>query len=42
MNKDFGLRVDKDFHFVSALGRGRYIDYVTSKLVIKTQNGRKS
>jgi hypothetical protein len=42
MNRDFGLRVDTDFHIVSGLGRGRYIDYVTRNLVIKTQNGRAS
>jgi hypothetical protein len=42
MNNDFGLRVDTDFHIVSGLGSGRYIDYVTRNLVIKTQNGRKS
>jgi hypothetical protein len=42
MNTDFGFRVDKDFYIVSSLGSGRYIDYVTRNLVIKTQNGRAS
>jgi hypothetical protein len=42
MNNDFGMRVDTDFYIVSGLGRGRYIDYVTRNLVIKTQNGRAS
>jgi hypothetical protein len=42
MNTDFGFRVEKDFYIVSSLGSGRYIDYVTRNLVIKTQNGRAS
>jgi hypothetical protein len=42
MNNDFGFRVNKDFHIISGLGRGRYIDYLSRNLVIKTQNGRPS
>jgi hypothetical protein len=42
MNKQFGLKVDTDFHIVSTLGRGKYIDYLSRDLLIKTQNGRKS
>jgi hypothetical protein len=42
-NKDYGFKVNIDFHIVSSLGRGRYIDYLSSRnLIIKTQNGRKS
>jgi hypothetical protein len=41
-NKDYGLKVNIDFHMVSALGRGRYIDYIGRNLVLKTQNGRTS
>jgi hypothetical protein len=42
MNKDFGLRVNKDFHIISGLSRGRYIDYLGRDLIIKTQNFRGS
>jgi hypothetical protein len=41
-NRDFGMIVNKDFHIISTLGRGRYIDYLGRNLVIKTQNGRAS
>jgi hypothetical protein len=42
-NRDWGFIVDMDFHIVSLLGEGRYIDYATGRnLVIKTPNGRKS
>jgi hypothetical protein len=41
-NKDYGLKVDTDFHIVSTLGKGRYIDYISRNLVIKMQNGRAS
>jgi hypothetical protein len=40
MNKDFGLVVEKDFHIISALPSGRYLDILGSNIVIKTQNGR--
>jgi hypothetical protein len=41
-NRDYGLIVDTDFHIVSRLGMGRYIDFISRNLVIKIQNGRKS
>jgi hypothetical protein len=42
-NRDYGFIVDTDFHIVSLLGTGRYLDYSTNAyLLIKTQNGRKS
>jgi hypothetical protein len=41
-NRDYGLIVNKDFHIVSLLGEGRYIDYLGRNLVIKVQNGRPS
>jgi len=42
-NRDYGFIVDTDFHIVSQLGTGRYIDYLSnSNLLIKTQNGRRS
>jgi hypothetical protein len=42
-NRDFGFKVNKDFHIVSRLGQGRYVDYINNRnLIIKTQNGRNS
>jgi hypothetical protein len=42
-NRDWGFIVNKDFHIVSSLGQGRYIDYINNRnLIIKTQNGRNS
>jgi hypothetical protein len=42
-NPDFGLYVEKDFHIVSAMGQGRYIDFFDGRnLVIKTQNARRT
>ena len=41
-NREFGFRVDKDFHIVSALPRGRFMDFLGRNLVIKVQNGRRS
>jgi len=42
MNTDFGLKVNRDFHIVSSLPKGRYIDFLGRNMVIKTQNGRRS
>jgi hypothetical protein len=42
MNKQFGLKVDTDFHIVSTLGKGKYIDYLSRDLLLKTQNGKAS
>jgi hypothetical protein len=39
-NKDYGFKVNVDFHIVSTLGHGRYVDYISRNLVLKTQNGR--
>jgi hypothetical protein len=42
-NREYGFIVDTDFHIVSQLGTGRYLDYLSNaNLLIKTQNGRKS
>jgi hypothetical protein len=43
-NHQYGLIVDTDFHIISMLGTGRYLDYFDSQknLVIKMQNARKS
>jgi hypothetical protein len=41
-NRDWGFKVDIDFHIVSHLGSGKYIDYLGRNLVLKTQNGRSS
>jgi hypothetical protein len=41
-NRDWGFKVDTDFHIISTLGKGRYIDYVSRDLLLKTQNGRTS
>jgi hypothetical protein len=37
-NPEFGLYVERPFYIVSSLGKGRYLDVVNSRLVIKTQN----
>jgi hypothetical protein len=43
LNKDFGLYVEKNFHIVTRMRSGRYLDVVNGRnLVIKTRNGRKS
>jgi hypothetical protein len=43
LNKDFGLYVERDFHIVTYMRSGRYLDVVDGRnLVIKTRNGRKS
>lgn len=41
LNRDFGLRVDTDFHIISELPSRRYLNNLSNNLVIKTQNGRK-
>jgi len=41
-NKDFGLRVGTDFHIVSKMTTGRYVDLVGNNLVLKTPNSFKS
>jgi hypothetical protein len=41
-NREYGFIVNKDFHIISLLGQGRYIDYLSRNLVIKTPNGRTS
>jgi hypothetical protein len=41
-NRDYGLKVNVNFHIVSRLPKQRYIDYLGRNLVIKTQNGRTS
>lgn len=42
LNPQFGLYVDRTFHIVSGLPRGRYLDVLGRNLVIKTQNGRRT
>jgi len=42
LNKDFNFKVDTDFHVVSKMSSGRYLDFLGRNLVIKTPNGRKS
>jgi len=41
-NRDFGMKVNRHFHVISRLGSGRYIDFLSRDLLIKTQNGRKT
>lgn len=43
MNSKFGLYVERDFHIVSAMGNGKYIDLDNSNryLSLKTSNGRR-
>ena len=40
LNRDFGFRVDVDFHIVSELASRRYVENYDSKPAIKTPNGR--
>jgi len=42
LNSDFGLYIERDFHIVSGLPTGKYLDFLGRNLVIKTQNGRRS
>jgi hypothetical protein len=42
LNNDFGLYVDRTFYIISTLPKGRYVDYLSRSLLIKTQNGRRS
>jgi hypothetical protein len=43
LNKKFGLYVERDFHVVTALKSGRYLDLINNRnFVIKTSNGRRS
>jgi len=42
LNKDFGFKVDTDFHIESQLKSNRYLDVLGRNLVIKTRNGRKT
>jgi hypothetical protein len=42
-NPDFGLKINTDFHIISQMGRGRYIDIISSyTMVLKMDNGRNS
>jgi hypothetical protein len=40
LNEDWGLYVERDFHIVSSLSEGKYIDLISNNMVLKTQNGR--
>jgi hypothetical protein len=42
MDRDFGFRVNKDFHIVSKMGEHRYVDLISNNVVLKTPNGFKS
>jgi len=43
LNKDFGLYVERDFHVVSEMADGRYVDLINNRnFALKTSNGRKS
>jgi hypothetical protein len=43
LNKRFGLYVERDFHIVSRMGSGRYLDLLPSRnFYLKTRNGRKT
>jgi len=41
-DKDFGFRVNTDFHIVSQMSSGRYIDLISNNAVLKKPNGYKS
>jgi hypothetical protein len=40
MNTDFNFKVDTNFHIVSKMASGRYLDILGNNIVIKTANGR--
>lgn len=41
LNEDFGLYVERDFHVVTQLSSGRYLDLINNRnMVIKTSNSR--
>jgi hypothetical protein len=43
LNKEFGLVVERDFHIVTQMSSGRYMDIIDNRnIVIKTPNGRSS
>jgi hypothetical protein len=43
LNKDFGLIVERDFHIVTRMRSGRYVEVIDGRnLVIKTRNGNKT
>jgi hypothetical protein len=42
LNKDFGLYVERDFHIVSRMRTGRYVDLVSNNFVLKRSNGFKT
>jgi hypothetical protein len=42
MNKDFGFKVDCDFHIVSKMKSAKYIDRVGNNVVLKTPNARQT
>jgi hypothetical protein len=43
LNRDFGLIVERDFHIVTRMSSGRYVEVIDGRnLVIKTRNGNKT
>jgi hypothetical protein len=42
LNKDWGFRIDTDFHIESKMASKRYIDFLSNNAVLKTPNGRKT
>jgi hypothetical protein len=43
LNKRFGLYVERDFHIISRMGTGRYLDLLPNRyFYLKTRNGRKT
>jgi hypothetical protein len=40
MNTDFNFKVDTNFHIVTKMASGRYLDRIGNNIVIKTSNGR--
>jgi len=39
LNKDFGLYVEREFHVVTFMASGRYLDLINNNIVLKTPNG---
>jgi len=42
MNKEFGMKIESDFHIVTKMGSGRFIDRVGNDVVLKTPNDRQT
>jgi len=42
LNKEWGLRIETDFHISTAMSSGRFIDRIGNDVVLKTPNDRQT